>query len=338
MGAWAPGNVAVAGVTTCAQTGYPCNPWIRFCSLVSGMRTESAEKLTVVGRKTPLAMLVLGALSAGLSLSACVAGSVNTQFPGRESGYAATQTSDDVSLEEIMASVQRDGSGGSVSSEHYLRLFEAAAVVLAAQCAACHRDGNFDLRSADTIREGIFRYPGLVKRGEPEASRLLTKGAHAGPALKGMEADTVAAWIIASASQNKVQVADGPTGPQSMAPVALKDGEMAISLAELGLSEGYLGLRVTMQGGDVTLSHATFTPGSRLDTRFDALRVTLTKDDATVVSYALRQRRIVAPARGSTEVPGVHMLRLDNTPGASPAAASFKIALHFDNLVLTTAK
>ncbi len=302
------------------------------------MWNDVTNQLAGAGPHSPCSTLWLGLLGAGLSLSACVAGSVNTPFPGRESGYAAADTSKDVSLEEITASVQREGSAGSVSSEHYLRLFEAAADVLIAQCAACHRDGNFDLRSRDAIREGVFLYPGLVKRGEPELSRLLTKGAHAGPALLGAEAETVAAWIIASASQNKAEVADDPLPvSQSMAPVALEEGDMAIALGELGLAEGFLRLKATLVDGDLTLSHAEIGPGPNLDARFDALHVSLRSGESDSIHYAFRQRRVYAPARTRTRVPGVHMIRLNDTPEESPETDSFELALHFDNLVLSTA-
>lgn len=70
--------------------------------------------------------------------------------------------------------------------------------LLVAECADCHAgSGSYPPKflQADDVLARVLAHPGLVSPGEPNASSLLTKGEHNGPAFSPEATSTVSAWI-----------------------------------------------------------------------------------------------------------------------------------------------
>jgi hypothetical protein len=80
---------------------------------------------------------------------------------------------------------------------------DKALPVFSTKCVMCH-DGSMpdigylagatDLEKRDTL---IAHVPAVVNLTAPQSSRILTKGAHTGPALDAKEASDILSWIIA---------------------------------------------------------------------------------------------------------------------------------------------
>ena len=79
-------------------------------------------------------------------------------------------------------------------------IFEAEVLaLLLAECGSCHEDpasGPAFLQGPDVYAE-VLAWPALVVPGEPASSRLVTTGAHRGPALRPSSDEAVRAWIAA---------------------------------------------------------------------------------------------------------------------------------------------
>jgi len=69
--------------------------------------------------------------------------------------------------------------------------------ILQASCVACHGTmPNIDFMVADPdIRTRMLDWPGLVNLAKPADSKILTKGAHDGPALLPEQATAILSWI-----------------------------------------------------------------------------------------------------------------------------------------------
>lgn len=80
---------------------------------------------------------------------------------------------------------------------------DKALPVFSAKCVMCH-DGSMpdigylagatDIEKRDTL---IAHVPAVVNLSAPRSSRVLTKGAHTGPALDATEATDILSWIVA---------------------------------------------------------------------------------------------------------------------------------------------
>jgi cytochrome c5 len=75
--------------------------------------------------------------------------------------------------------------------------------VLTQFCASCHSGANGPafLPAAADWYDAVTTWPGLVNVTDPRASTLVTRGAHAGPALTDFQTRTVLAWLEAEAMQ-----------------------------------------------------------------------------------------------------------------------------------------
>lgn len=112
--------------------------------------------------------------------------------------------------------------------------------LLEARCRNCHED----IATAPVFLEpsdyygSVLAYPDLVVPGEPNASTLVTKGAHRGPAWEASEASVVRRWIEAEAerpAEDPMEPGPGPMTRQT-SPYPVDDGfENRIPLAEVGL-------------------------------------------------------------------------------------------------------
>jgi len=108
---------------------------------------------------------------------------------------------------------------------------EKALPVLATKCITCH-DGSMPnigyLAGADDLarRETLVTYvPRVVNLGAPQSSRIVTKGAHMGPALdSALEANPIIIWIKA---ESKARPDDAPPIRTAMvAPMLCTDPQM----------------------------------------------------------------------------------------------------------------
>ena len=102
---------------------------------------------------------------------------------------------------EIMSDIYEDlDPKAQVALEKWV---EKALPVLSTKCVMCH-DGSMpnigylsgatDLEKRDTL---IAYVPAVVNMNAPQSSRMLTKGAHTGPALEAIEASNILQWIVA---------------------------------------------------------------------------------------------------------------------------------------------
>lgn len=98
------------------------------------------------------------------------------------------------------------------------------APLLENRCGACHEaDRTGPAFLASPSYETLLGYPALVDLRDPAASRLLTKGAHAGPAWPASEAELVRDWIRMEAArtdpgEDEEDVADGATDARDIVP------------------------------------------------------------------------------------------------------------------------
>ncbi|MBX3246624.1 MAG: hypothetical protein KF901_05520 [Myxococcales bacterium] len=93
------------------------------------------------------------------------------------------------------------------------------------RCGACHdADRTGPAFLASPSYETLFGYPAIIDLRDPTSSRLLTKGAHAGPAWPASEAERVREWIRMEAARRmgggdeEEDVADGATEPRDIVP------------------------------------------------------------------------------------------------------------------------
>lgn len=176
---------------------------------------------------TPTLLLTLPALVG------CDAATVQTRLdPFADAGMP---TADDAAMVD---------DAGPVDPE---MLFESTvAPLLENRCAACHdADRTGPAFLADPVYDTLLEYPALVDLEDPGSSRLLTKGAHAGPAWPVTEADAVRGWVEAEAASS----ADTPEDPTALVedgatePVAIVEGLNVIDLEEA--ASGIAGARLT---------------------------------------------------------------------------------------------
>ncbi|HEY5951083.1 MAG TPA: hypothetical protein VIV40_36580 [Kofleriaceae bacterium] len=120
-------------------------------------------------------MVRLGTLAIALSLAAC-SGEIQSDI------FDNLNPKDQVALEKWV---------------------DKAYPVLGTKCLMCH-DGSMpmigylagasDIEKRDTL---IAYMPAVINLSAPQSSRMLTKGAHTGPALEAKEASDILSWIIA---------------------------------------------------------------------------------------------------------------------------------------------
>jgi len=70
--------------------------------------------------------------------------------------------------------------------------------MLDANCMACHASQEPSFLAGDTpweVRDTLLG-SGLVDIAEPTMSRMLTKGAHSGPALTASQASDILEWLL----------------------------------------------------------------------------------------------------------------------------------------------
>jgi cytochrome c553 len=158
-----------------------------------------------------------------------------------------------------------DGVGASddgISDEEAaaLEAFDNDVVpVLQAACAACHASmANIDfLKSDPDVRTRLLEWPNkLVDLDAPAASRLLTKGAHEGPALTPEQGAPLLSWI-----QLERTAAGVDDVVVELTPFQPVDGMNDIDLAAIGLTGSAITFRMERLSVGMYLSEMQVTAG-----------------------------------------------------------------------------
>jgi hypothetical protein len=151
-----------------------------------------------------------------------------------------------------------DGMNTTVSAEEQLarRLYvEKAKPVMDANCASCHAGSDQSvafIQGADAMEQrATLLATELVNFEAAQSSRLLTKGAHSGPALLASQASDLLEWIAAERDAAGV-AGGGDTGLETalFTPVLCTSGAPGdptcpITYVDLtGLVEGFAGARI----------------------------------------------------------------------------------------------
>lgn len=137
------------------------------------------------------------------------------------------------------------------------------------RCGGCHGAGRSApdfLRPNPDERTGILSYPALVDLSSPATSRLVTKGAHTGPALSSGETSAVLAWLRAEAAAGTTVM---PTAREyRTTPVEIHEGFNAIALDVIGLPATSIHFVASRVGGGMFLDAMQLSSGpdgARLD-------------------------------------------------------------------------
>jgi hypothetical protein len=135
-------------------------------------------------------------------------------------------------------------------------LFEALLPTFQTSCGnTCHAQGGSNaptyLGGADPYAT-IKAFPGIVV-SNPQASIIITKGAHEGPALPaGLQASLVT-WLTAEAATAAA------SGPPETAPLTVATGANTVDLSKLGIAGASITFTAALSGDVLTLSALTIT-------------------------------------------------------------------------------
>lgn len=187
------------------------------------------------------------------------------------------------------------GCTGEIQSENLVGLpiteqvaqqawVEKALPILATKCIMCHDGsmpnigyiaGDDDLARRDTL---VSYVPRVVNLGAPQSSRIVTKGAHTGPALDVTETTDIVVWIRA---ESKARPDDSPplrtamTTPQlctdpsmvgmAACPINMVDltalgaaGTLEFVVQQVGADSYYTNIKVKAGAEGIYLEHPLF--------------------------------------------------------------------------------
>ena len=130
--------------------------------------------------------------------------------------------------------------------------------LLDSNCAACHAsEPNVDFMKPDPdIYTRMVEWPALVNTNEPTQSKLLTRGAHTGPARTPEQSSTVLGWI----NLEKV-AAGGELETVELDPFQPITGVNTIDLGPIGLTGSTLTFRLEQLSVGIYLSEIMITAG-----------------------------------------------------------------------------
>lgn len=148
------------------------------------------------------------------------------------------------------------------------RWLKQALPVFEAKCTMCH-DGSMaaavpppdpylagmgDMAIRDTA---VTYVPQLVNLGSPKSSRVLSKGAHEGPALTAQEASAILGWIEAERDSRP------PAMVVETAPVTMQgSGATTVPLDSLGYAGANISFTAMPVQDDTYVTGITVTPGA----------------------------------------------------------------------------
>lgn len=136
-------------------------------------------------------------------------------------------------------------------------------------CAACHTamPGIEFLKPEPDVRSTMLGWPGLVSLPSPSASKLLTKGAHEGPAWTAEQAEVILDWvklegIAAGVTEEVVETpAFAPVvgvNTVDLAPVGLTGSTLTFRLEQLSVGMYLSEIMVNAGPGGAHLVHPLF--------------------------------------------------------------------------------
>jgi mono/diheme cytochrome c family protein len=130
--------------------------------------------------------------------------------------------------------------------------------LLDGNCAACHASqANVDFMKPDPdIYTRIVKWPALVNVNEPTQSRLLTRGAHTGPALTPEQSATVLEWI----DLERI-AAGGEDESVELDPFQPLTGLNTVDLGPIGMSGSTLTFRLEQLAVGIYLSEIMLNAG-----------------------------------------------------------------------------
>ena len=130
--------------------------------------------------------------------------------------------------------------------------------LLDSNCRVCHAiEPNVDFMKPDPdIYTRMVMWPALVNTNEPTQSKLLTKGAHTGPAFTPEQSSTVLEWI----NLEKV-AAGGELATVELDPFQPIAGVNTIDLGPIGLTGSTLTFRLEQLSVGIYLSEIMITAG-----------------------------------------------------------------------------
>lgn len=213
------------------------------------------------------------------------------------------------------AIAESNGTGANAEA-----LFAAVQPKLSSSCGPCHVTGSGSapvwLAPEDPYNSAKL-YKGIVT-SNADASILLTKGAHVGPAMPASVVPGVKAWIEAEA---KIVVAK-PDGVTTSAQ-ALPDGATTITLPSPGGSITFI---AALDGSVLTLRQVTLTSPVGKGVRATGIHlVVLHADDSSTTDDSLADSDVTAAKDASTTI-GVGLVVMPRI------ASSDRFQIHIDAL------
>jgi hypothetical protein len=229
-----------------------------------------------------------------------------------------------------------DGPASTLSASE--KLFRALEPRLTQTCGgtngSCHVNGSFNqspvwLATPDAYAS-IKKYPGIVVK-DPQSSRLILKGAHAGPAFTGPNAalgDSVLQWLTSEAAS----IVATPQPGTDASAVVVGPNTLDISKGGTNVTGAKLAFTATVSGSILTLTKLTVTaPAAGAMHVVHPMFVTVPSTGSAlpdpVDSFSNLDQTVPA---GATAALGVGTLILSNW------AAGAKLLVQFTTLASTT--
>lgn len=128
------------------------------------------------------------------------------------------------------------------------------APILNGFCGSCHTSmANIDFMKPDPdVRTHLLTWPGLVNLDTPTSSKLLTHGAHQGPAFTEAQSATVLDWI-----NLEKEAAGGPTTAVETQSFQPQPGLNTVDLTSIGLPGSTITFRLQQLSVGVYLNEIT---------------------------------------------------------------------------------
>jgi mono/diheme cytochrome c family protein len=126
--------------------------------------------------------------------------------------------------------------------------------ILGPNCGGCHTSmANIDfMKPAPDVRTHLLTWPGLVNLDTPTSSKLLTKGAHSGPAFTPEQSAAVLDWI----NLEKV-AAGGPTTTVETQAFQPMPGVNTVDLTAIGLPGSTITFRLQQLSVGIYINELT---------------------------------------------------------------------------------